>query len=97
MKIEDIDLDEQYEKARTGLANSTKNSHQLFLDELGVYPNEVSSVNEWVRVTFNGTDKRSYLVETNLGLFSPDGERLGYYCLHEDQDGGVIDDFLVFE
>jgi hypothetical protein len=97
VKIEDLDLDEQYQKARTGLSNYMKDSNELFLEELGVHPNEVSSVNEWVRVTFNGTGKRSYLMETNLGLFSPNGERLGYYCLHEDPDGVVIDDFLVFE
>jgi hypothetical protein len=97
VRIEDLDLDEQYRKARNGMSQYMKNSHELFLEELGVQPSEVNGVDEWVRVIFNARDKADYLIETKLGLYSPNGERLGYYCLQEDQDGVVIDDFLVFE
>ncbi len=97
MKIEDLDLEEQYDKTRRALAECIEDENELFLQEMGFPAKLVSCVDEWVRVKFDGKSKESFVIETNLGLCSPNGERFGYYCLQVDKNGNVVDDFLVFE
>lgn len=97
MRMEDLDLDVQYQKARISLSEDLEAEHDLFMDEVGIPAVSVKCVDEWVRVKFDGRSKATYVIETNLGLYSPDNTRFGYYCLHEDQDGNIVDDFLVFE
>ncbi len=97
MKFEEIDLGAQYEKARTAFAEYVEADDDLFLRELGLPAKSVSVQNEWVHVKFSENTKDRYIIEANLTLFTETGERLGYYCLHEDEAGTIVDDFLVFE
>lgn len=97
MRIDDISLEDQYAKARNSLAQIVEESDDVFLEELGIPGRSVRSVDEWVRVKFKGNSKDSYILESNLGLYSTGNRRIGYYCLPEDERGNFVDDFLVFE
>lgn len=97
MRIEEIDLDVQYKKARAALAESIENEEGLFFEELGVPAISVKAENEWVRVQFHESTKDRFVIETNLTLYSSESNKLGYYSLHEDENENVVDDFLVFE
>jgi hypothetical protein len=98
LSIEQINLDTQYSKAKAGFEGCITNPENEYLnEEIDIPISEIVAKKESVKITFSGSEKSHYIVETLLLLFTPNDEKIGYYCLHEDESGKVVDDYLVFE
>ena len=97
VKVAEIDFDAHYSRAKGAYAECAAEDSELFLKELGARWESISTRNESIRMTFHGSNRDEYLLEIKLELLAADGERIGWYCLHEDESGTVVDDFLVFE
>lgn len=98
LPIEQINLDAQYSKAKASFEGCITNPENEYLNEEIEIPfSEIVTKEESVRITFSGSDKGRYIVETLLLLFTPNNEKIGYYRLHEDESEKVVDDYLVFE
>ena len=97
-KLDQINLDFQYLKAKTSFQECITNPDNEYLNEQIEIP--VSSIitkNESVKMQFYGSDKNHFLVETLLLLFTPSDKKIGYYCYHENENEEAVDDYLVFE
>jgi hypothetical protein len=98
LSIDQINLDVQYSKAKAGFEGCITNPENEYLnEEIGIPVSEIVTKKESVRITFSGSEKSHYIVETLLLLFASSDEKIGYYCLHEDENEEVVDDYLVFE
>lgn len=97
MKLDKIKFDELYVKARVAYSECAAADPDVFINELGAPFESISTKDASVGVTFDGTDPDHYLLETKLELVSDGGVSIGWYCLHEEESGEVVDDFLVFE
>lgn len=95
--VEKIDFETMYLKARDGFENCIVKNEEEVDEEIGLRLKDIHTKENWIRIQFFGSDQSHYIVETNILLFHPSGEKLGYYCLHEDENGDVVDDYLVFE
>lgn len=89
-----IDLAPYYARAKGNFDRCAAQNERLFADELGVSSDSLSVVDQSVK--FEG-ESTSLTVEIRLSLLSRTGINLGYYCVHEDQNKTLIDEFLVFE
>jgi hypothetical protein len=97
-RLDQINLDVQYLKAKAGFEKCVMNPNNEFLNkEINISVSKLITKNESVKIQFSGNDKNHYIVKTLLLLFTPSDEKIGYYCYHEDQNEEVIDDYLVFE
>jgi hypothetical protein len=97
-RLDQINLDFQYSKAKTAFEECITNPDNAYLnEEIDISVSEIITKNESVKIQFSGSDKNHYIVETLLLLFTPSGEKIGYYCYHEDENEEVVDDYLVFE
>ncbi len=97
-KLDQIDLDALYLLAKTGFDECISNEGNAYIcEEIKLPVNQVATKNDWVRIQFDGIDAENYLIEVRLLLFSPSNKEIGYYCYHENQNGEVVDDYLVFE
>jgi hypothetical protein len=96
--LDRLSLDVQYSKAKAAFEECITNPDNEYLNEqIGISVSEILTKDESVKVQFSGKDKKHYLVETLLLLFTPSNEKIGYYCYHEDENGEIVDDYLVFE
>lgn len=87
-----------YERAKESLNRCLKGGDaELLANELPVRLDQIRGCPDSVRLTFYGVQANDYLLETKLLLVSDAGRGLGYYCVHENMNGEVIDDYLVFE
>lgn len=97
-RLDQINLDVQYSKAKAAFERCITNKDNEFLnEEIGISVSEIIAKNDSVKITFSGNDKNQYIVETLLLLFTPSDEKIGYYCYHEDESEEAVDDYLVFE
>ena len=97
MTLAKLDLSALYEKARVSFAECAAEQEVLIVEETGESIGSIVLKDEWVKVQFSGRDKKHYTTETRLAIHSRSGDRIGYYCHHEDEAGGYIDQYLVFE
>ena len=97
-RLDQMNLDVQYSKAKTTFEECIADPDSDFLnEEIDIPISEIITKNESVKIQFFGSDKKHYIVETLLLLFTPNDEKIGYYCLHEDENEEVVDTYLVFE
>ena len=97
-RLDQINLDVQFSKAKAAFEECINNPEDEYLsEEIDIPVSEIITKNESVKIQFSENDKNHYVVETLLLLFTPSDEKIGYYCLHEDEDEEVVDDYLVFE
>lgn len=93
-----LNLPLHYERAKESLAECLAHGDDKFLaNELPVPIDQIRGCPDSVRLTFYGVHTNDYLLETKLLLVSDAGVGLGYYCVHENINGEVIDDYLVLE
>ncbi len=97
MELKGFSLPECYLRAKDGLCKAIENNPSLSVDELELPWSSIISRESNVCVRFSGVSEDEYVIETKLDLYSGDASRVGWYSQHVDQDGNVIDDFLVFE
>lgn len=100
MKIEldQKDFANLYAKAEAGFKECIENNENDFLeDEIDIPEEEIETKENYIQIQFFGRDNEHFIVEANLSLYSPDGEEIGWYCLHEDENGEAVDDYLVYE
>jgi hypothetical protein len=97
MRLDEIEFEELYSKARNAFYECASDQVREIQLETGVSFESIKTVSESVRVTYWGNNKNIFTIETKLNLFSSDGRPLGWYCLHEDENGDIVDDFLVFD
>lgn len=97
-RLDQINLDVQYSKAKTAFEEFITNPDNAYLnEEIDIPVSEIITKNESVKIQFSGSDKNHYIVETRLLLFTSNDEKIGYYCYHENENEEVVDDYLVFE
>ena len=97
MKLDKLDLTALYAKARDSYWQCSAGERDLFMEEIGEPPESIKPENDFVSIKFSGTDRNSYIIETRLNLRSSNGEVIGFYCIHEDENENVEDDFFVFK
>ena len=97
MRLNKLNLDVLYGKAKNAFWECASNQEAEIFEETGVSFNSIRLKRNSVCVKFSGVDTDSYIIETKLELFRENGEYMGWYCLHEDHHENVVDDFLVFE
>ena len=97
-RLDQINLDVQYSKAKAAFEYCVTDKDNEFLnEEINISISEIITKNESVKIQFSGSDKSHYIVETLLLLFTPNDKKFGYYCYHENENEEVVDDYLVFE
>lgn len=97
-RLDQINLDVQYSKAKAAFEELFTNPDNEYLnEEIDIPVSEIVTKNESVTIQFSGNDKNHYIVETLLLLFTLSDEKIGYYCYHEDENEEVVDDYLLFE
>jgi hypothetical protein len=97
-RLDQINLDVQYSKAKTAFGECITNPDNAYLnEEIDIPLSKIIIKNESVKIQFSGSDKNHYIVETLLLLSTPIGEKIGYYCYHENENEEVVDDYFVFE
>lgn len=96
MKLDKIHLPTLYAKAQEGFAESVSNNPTLSIDELGIPWDLIATKENNVSVKFFGRDSKSYVIETRLDLILSNGDVIGWYSLHEDENEVILDDYLVF-
>ena len=97
-RLDRINLDVQYSKAKAGFDGCITNPNNEYLNEQIEIPvSKIITKNESVKIQFSGNDRNHYIVETLLLLFTPNDEKIGYYCYHEDENEEYQDEYLVFE
>src|SRR5688572_16338387 len=99
LSIDQINLDVQYSKAKASFERSIADpaDNEDIKDEIDIPISEIITKIGSVRITFYESEKSHYMIETFLLLFTPSGEKIGYYSLDENENEEVIDTFLVFE
>jgi hypothetical protein len=96
--MDQISLDTLYLRAKTAFNECLSSDRNAFLNqELNIPSNKIVTKNEWIRIQFSGNNEANYIIEVRLTLFSHQDKKIGYYCYHENHEGEVIDDYLVFE
>ena len=97
-RLDQVNLDVMYSKAKNAFEKCvTTNSNKFLNGEIDTPVSEIITRNKWIKIQFFGSDKNHYIVEARLLLFSKGNEKIGYYCYDEDENGEVVDDYLVFE
>jgi hypothetical protein len=96
MKLEELNLESLYRRAKGGFWDWVTRERDEIAAEIGEPIESIEPHSDFVIIKFSGTDPTTCLVETRLKLVCRTKE-IGYYCLHEDENGNVQDDFLVFE
>lgn len=89
-----IDLAPYYARAKENFEICAAQNERLFMEELGILSDSITVVGRSVK--FEG-ESSLLTAEIRLDLISSTGVRIGYYCVHENLEKTVIDDFLVFE
>lgn len=97
-RLDQINLDVQYSKAKAAFEQCITNPDNEYLnEEIDIPISEIITKNESVKIQFSGSNKNHYIVETLLLLLTPNDEKIGYYCYHENENEEAVDDYLVFE
>ncbi len=100
--LEKLDFEVLYSKAKIYFDEcinncSAENNNELIDEEIGISLKDIVAKENYVRIQFFERNKTHYILEANLSLHYPNGDEFGYYCYHQDENGEVVDDFLVFE
>jgi len=97
-ELELPDFDRLYRSAKESFRACISGKDRAMLQsEISTPLDEIVTKKDFVRITFTGKHPSTYLLETKLTLQAPNGNDLGYYCLHQNENGDCVDDFLVFE
>ncbi len=96
IKIDQTDFIGLYAEAEKSFKDSLANNDYL-KSEIDIPLEEIQVKENYVRMQFFVFDNNQSILETNLLLLSPNGEEIGWYCLHKDENGEVVDDYLYFE
>lgn len=97
MTIEESQIRLLYAKAKAAFHECAASQAPQVREESGIHYEAIKVRCDSVRICFSGVGTDAYLVETKLNLLAEDGEPIGWYCIHEDEDGSIVDDYLVFD
>lgn len=97
MNIEGLNVNQFYAKANKLFKRCLLNEENIYLqEEIDVPLNLIITQNDCITIKFPFEDNEVYIIETKITLLSQKNEELGWYSYLEDENGNVIDDFLVF-
>ena len=98
IKITKKEFSEFYNRAKKAFKGCIEKPENDFLDEqIDFSLREINYKESYISFQFSESDCNKFIMESNLSLHAPNGEEFGYYCLHVDENGETVDDFLVFE
>ena len=97
-KFNELNLESLYLKAKTTFKECMSCEGNEYLnEEISIPYNEIVLKNDSVTIQFLETDLNHYIIETKLMIFSQNNQEIGWYSLQEDENGKIVDDYLLFE
>lgn len=98
MKIEADFFEDLYLKAKLSFNECILNPNNNYLkDEIDIQIDEVSLVEDFIRLQFFKNNIDKFVVEVKLKLISQDNRSIGTYFYYEDEKNTPLDDSLIFD
>lgn len=98
MKIEADFIKELYLKAKLSFNECILNPDNNYLkEEIDIPIDEISLVEDFIRVQFFKNNIDKFVVEVGLKLISQDNRSIGRYFYYEDEKNTPLDDSLIFD